>query len=120
MLYKSLFVLVDVFGKFGVFVLSVEIYQRVVHLVHPEKSGATWHPPPAPLLPILMPLLLFLLLLLLLLFVHACFGGSSFQRKMGNLFSEVVNCANISDDKVGLGKKKIPSQGFQWDMEKRQ
>ena len=116
MFCKSLFVLVDVFGKFGVFVLSVEIYQRVVHLVHPEKSGATWHPPPAPLLPIIMSLLLFLLfllLLLLLLFVHAGFGGSSFERKMGNLFSEVVNCANISDDKVGLGKKKIPSQGFQ-------
>ena len=103
MFCKSLFVLVDVFGKFGVFVLSVEIYQRVVHLVHPEKSGATWHPPPAPLLPIIMPILL----------LHAFFGGSSFQRKMGNLFSEVVNCANISDDKVGLGKKKIPSQGFQ-------
>ena len=67
MLYKSLFVLVDVFGKFGVFVLSVEIYQRVVHLVHPEKSGATWHPPPAPLLPIIMSLLLLLLLLLSLL-----------------------------------------------------
>ena len=64
MLYKSLFVLVDVFGKFGVFVLSVEIYQRVVHLVHPEKSGATWHPPPAPLLPIIMPILL----------LHAFFG----------------------------------------------
>ena len=35
-----------------------------------------------------------------------------FRVKLGNLFSETLNCANISDDKVGLGKKKIPSQGF--------
>ena len=32
--------------------------------------------------------------------------GLVFGVKLGNLFSETLNCANISDDKVGAGKKE--------------
>ena len=38
--------------------------------------------------------------------------GLVFGVKLGNLFSETLNCANISDDKVGLRKKENSKPRF--------
>ena len=90
-------------------VLVVEIYQWVVHSVHPGKSGHLAPPSPPPHPPPTYPGENIHILILILTFLV----GLVFRVKLGNLFSETLNCANISDDKVGLEKKKIQSQGFQ-------
>ena len=41
-----------------------------------------------------------------LIFILTLLVGLVFRVKLGNLFSETLNCANISDDKVGPGKKE--------------
>ena len=83
-------------------VLVVEIYQWVVHSVHPGQSGHLAPPSSPPHPPPTNPGENIQILIFILTFLV----GLVFRVKLGNLFSETLNCANISDDKVGPGKKE--------------